>query len=39
MPTSKFRFKDLEVWKLAIDIADRLFNIADNLENKKLYRL
>lgn len=34
----KFRFEDLEVWKLAIDISDRLFNIADTLENKKLYR-
>lgn len=34
----KFRFQDLEIWKLAIEIADRLFDIADHLENNKLYR-
>ena len=34
----KFRFQDLEIWKLAIEIADKLFDIADNLEEKKLYR-
>ncbi len=34
----KFRFQDLEIWKLAIDIADQLFDIADILEQKKLYR-
>jgi four helix bundle protein len=33
----KFRFEDLEIWKDAIDIADKLFNIADRLENKKLF--
>jgi len=35
---TKFRFQDLEIWTLAIQIADELFDIADNLEEKKLYR-
>ena len=34
----KFRFQDLEIWQMAIEIADELFDIADDLENKKLYR-
>lgn len=34
----KFRFQDLEIWKLAIEIGDKLFDIADNLEQKKLFR-
>lgn len=34
----KFRFQDLEIWKLAIEIADKLFDIADELERKKLFR-
>lgn len=35
---AKFRFEDLEIWKLAIGIADNLFDIADDLEQKRLYR-
>jgi len=35
---AKFRFEDLEIWKLAIEIADSLFDIADHLERKRLYR-
>ena len=35
---AKFRFEDLEIWKMAIDIANQLFDIADKLEAKKLYR-
>jgi len=35
---SKFRFEDLEIWKMAIDIANQLFDIADKLEEKKRYR-
>lgn len=35
---SKFRFQDLEIWKLAIEIADQLFDIADELEKKHLFR-
>ena len=34
----KFRFQDLEIWKLAIKIANNLFDIADELERKHLYR-
>jgi len=35
---AKFRFQDLKIWQLAIEIADELFNIADDLEKKRLYR-
>jgi len=34
----KFRFQDLEIWQLAIEIADELFDVADELEKKRLYR-
>jgi four helix bundle protein len=34
----KFRFQDLKIWQLAIEIADQLFDVADELEKKKLYR-
>lgn len=35
---AKFRFQDLEIWKLSIEISDRLFDIADELEQIKLFR-
>jgi four helix bundle protein len=35
---AKFRFQDLKIWQLAIEIADQLFDIADMLEQKKLYK-
>ncbi|MDZ7758139.1 MAG: four helix bundle protein [Rhodohalobacter sp.] len=35
---AKFRFEDLEIWELAVKIADCLFDIADDLERKRLYR-
>ena len=35
---AKFRFQDLDIWKEAIEIGDKLFEIADTLEAKKLYR-
>lgn len=35
---TKFRFQDLEIWQEAIEIGNILFDIADNLEEKKLYR-
>jgi four helix bundle protein len=35
---AKFRFQDLEIWKEAIEIGDALFGIADELEEKKLFR-
>jgi len=31
-----FRFQDLEIWKKAIEIGDKLLDIADELERKKL---
>jgi four helix bundle protein len=34
----KFRFQDLKIWQLAIEIADELFDIADELEKRRLYR-
>jgi len=34
----KFRFQDLNIWKDAIEIADKLFDIADRLENRKYYK-
>jgi len=33
-----FRFQDLEIWKKAVEIGDKLLDIADELEEKKLYR-
>lgn len=34
----KFRFHDLQIWQFAIEISDELLDIADFLENKKLFR-
>jgi four helix bundle protein len=34
----KFRFQDLKIWQLAMEIADELFDIADELEQRKLFR-
>jgi len=36
---TKFRFQDLKIWQSAIEIADELFNIADDLERKKFFEL
>lgn len=33
-----FRFQDLDIWRKAIDIGEKLFDIADELEAKRLYR-
>jgi four helix bundle protein len=35
---AKFRFQDLEIWQMAIEIADELFDIADHLDKNRLYR-
>ena len=35
---TKFRFEDLKIWQLAISIAEVLFDFADELERKKLFR-
>lgn len=34
----KFRFQDLQIWQFAIEISDDLLDIADLLEEKRLYR-
>ena len=34
----KFRFQDLRIWQLSIEIANDLFDIADMLEKMRLYR-
>ena len=33
-----FRFENLNIWKKAIEIGMELFDIADDLEKKRLYR-
>ncbi|NIV71185.1 four helix bundle protein [Candidatus Saccharibacteria bacterium] len=35
---SQFRFQEFDIWKMAIAISDRLFDIADKLEERRLYR-
>ena len=35
---ARFRFQDLKIWQFANEIADEPFDIADELERKKLYR-
>ena len=34
----KFRFQDLEIWRDSIEAAGKLFDIADELESRKLFR-
>ena len=34
----KFRFQDLQIWLFAIEISDELLDIADDLEENKLFR-
>lgn len=34
----KFRFMDLEIWQDAIEVAGKLFDLADRLESRRLYR-
>jgi hypothetical protein len=36
MASVKFRFEDLEIWRMAIEVAELLFDVADELEAKKL---
>ena len=35
---TQFRFQDLIIWQLAIEIPDQLFDIADILQKRRLYR-
>ena len=34
----EFRFQNLEIWKRAIKVAQVLFDVAESLEEKRLYR-
>jgi four helix bundle protein len=34
----KFRFMDLEIWHDAVEVAGVLFDVADRLEQRRLYR-
>jgi four helix bundle protein len=34
----KFRFENLEIWQRAVEVARKLFRLADILEEKRLYR-
>lgn len=34
-----FRFMDLEIWKIAIDLNDGLYELADELDKAKHYRM
>ena len=38
MSKYSFRFKNLDIWKKAVKIGIDLFDIADALEEKRLYR-
>ena len=35
---ASFRSQTLEIWQMAIELGDKLFDIADILEQKHLYR-
>lgn len=35
---AKFKFQDLEIWQMSIEIPDELFNIAEDLDKSRLYR-
>lgn len=35
---AQFRFQNLEIWKRAIQVAEGLLDIADEMETRKLYR-
>jgi four helix bundle protein len=34
----KFRFEDLEIWQIAIEIGDKLYDISDGFEERKKFR-
>jgi four helix bundle protein len=38
MNEKQFRFQDLDVWRKAAGFSGHLFQIADDLENRRLYR-
>jgi four helix bundle protein len=37
-PRPHFRFEDLEIWRLARDLAVKFHEVADRLESQKLFR-
>jgi four helix bundle protein len=34
----QFRFQDFEIWRMAIEIADKILDVADGLEGKHLFK-
>jgi four helix bundle protein len=32
-----FRFEQLDIWKDAIEVSDKLFDVAENADSKRLY--
>jgi four helix bundle protein len=34
----RFRFEDLEIWKLSAEIAGKLFDVADDMDQRRLFR-
>lgn len=35
---NQFRFQDFEIWKMSLEITDRIFDVADTLETNRLFR-
>lgn len=35
----RFRFQDLQIWQLSIELSDELFDLADKVELKKYFRI
>ena len=38
MSDKQFRFQDLEIWKRGAGISGKLFQLADELERRRLFR-
>jgi four helix bundle protein len=38
MIEKQFRFQDMEIWKHAADFSSQLFGVADQLDERRLYR-
>jgi four helix bundle protein len=38
LKTIKFRFENLEIWQRSVEVAGKLFRLADEMEKMKLYR-
>ena len=36
---ARFRFEDMEIWKMSISIVDELFEISNTLDNIRMYRI